>query len=63
MTDTRPYITITEWAERHGVTQQRAHALYKGGRLPGAYESGPQGKRGTIILPATTPYPSNPRTT
>lgn len=57
----RPYIVLPEWASLHGISQQRAHTLYQAGRLPGAYPSGPPGKRGTILLPASTPKPQNPK--
>lgn len=54
MTDPRPYVTLPEWAESRHISVQRAHTLYKAGRLPGAYESGPSGKRGAILLPRLT---------
>lgn len=53
----RPYITLSEWAEQQGISVQMAHKLYTAERLPGAYPSGPEGKRGTILLPASTPRP------
>lgn len=54
MTDPRPYVTLPEWAESRHISVQRAHKLYEAGRLPGAYPSGPAGKRGTILLPRLT---------
>lgn len=53
----RPIITLQEWADRVGVSRQRASEWMRDDRLPTAYRSPPTGK-GIILIPALTPRPA-----